>query len=158
MGWFEENLDIGFDGYDDWHREHCLADDLYYYVLKERAKCWEYAVDKKKKTKWPEEESLNIGKWLIFTDKNNIKEKWKIIKKATEKGQLGFNSKCAKGPNPNSDNKETRVICVYTYDYEDNEDVFKVREELERLGFTQVLYYKTDQMTRDGQSGSIYEG
>ena len=49
-------------------------------------------------------------------------------------------------------------ICVYTPDWRDREDVFKHRETLRELGFDGTLYYKTNEMTRQGKSGSTYRG
>lgn len=43
------------------------------------------------------------------------------------------------------------VICVYTYDYEDKEDVMRVRERLREVGFHRKLPYKTDAATLAGQ-------
>ncbi len=43
------------------------------------------------------------------------------------------------------------VICVYTYDWTDFEDVTRVRNELMILGFTQKLGYKTDADTLSGK-------
>jgi len=40
---------------------------------------------------------------------------------------------------------------VYTYNFEDEEDVMRVREELRRLGFTSKIPYKTDEETRSGR-------
>ena len=42
---------------------------------------------------------------------------------------------------------DKRVICVYTYDSEDERDVMRVREELRTLGFNAPIAYKTDQAT-----------
>lgn len=46
-------------------------------------------------------------------------------------------------PRPN----ERGLICVYTYDWTDEADVMRVREELRNLGFTWRLPYKTDEDT-----------
>ena len=42
------------------------------------------------------------------------------------------------------------LICVYTSDWRDQEDVMRVREALRQLGFTNKLYYKTDDDTYAG--------
>ena len=46
------------------------------------------------------------------------------------------------------------VICVYTDDANDRDDVLRVREELRLLGFTAKLPYKADRVTLEGR----YEG
>ena len=92
------------------------------------------------------------GKWLIFCPIDTIDEMWTIIREATIKGKLGNVSKVStKRPNPNSQNKNTKVICVYTYDSNDIDDVMEIRKQLSDLGFTQQLIYKTDQTTREGK-------
>ncbi len=51
------------------------------------------------------------GKWLIFERIDRIDETWARIKKATEDGLLGAESKVATArPNPNATRPETRVI------------------------------------------------
>lgn len=92
------------------------------------------------------------GKWMIFVPVKDIDEVWAKIKKATEDGRLGFASKVATArPNPNSLSPNQRVICVYTYDHEDESDVKRIREELRMLGMTHKIPYKTDEDTRSGK-------
>lgn len=94
----------------------------------------------------------NSGKWLIFSNNNNIDMLWMKIKKATEKGLLGRFSKVATAkPNSNAPNSDMKVICVYTYDYKDIYDVFRIRAELRKLGIIQAIPYKTDLNTLKGK-------
>ncbi len=48
-----------------------------------------------------------------------------------------------------------RVICVYTYDYADEADVRRVREELRALGFIDKLSYKADEDTLAGKYAQL---
>lgn len=92
------------------------------------------------------------GKWLIFVPIKDIDEVWDKIKKATEEGKLGSSAKVATGrPNPNVTNPETKVICVYTYDWTDEKDVKRIREELRKLGITNKIPYKADEDTLSGK-------
>jgi len=92
------------------------------------------------------------GKWLLFIPVEQINGVWAVIKHAVEEGRLGDSAKVATGrPNPNASNPDVRVICVYTYDADDDTDVTRVREELRQLGFTQRIPYKTDDATLQGQ-------
>jgi len=92
------------------------------------------------------------GKWLVFVDAKNVDEVWAKIKKATEEGKLGSGAKVATAkPNPNAINPDTKVICVYTYDWTDEEDVKRVRKELRKLGITNKIPYKADKDTRSGK-------
>jgi hypothetical protein len=90
----------------------------------------------------------NCGKWLLFSPIAEIDAAWKVIKTATENGVLGSSSKVATAkPNPNATDNDTKVICVYTYDCFDMEDVMRIREELRNLGFRSKIPYKTDKAT-----------
>ncbi|MGD0071944.1 MAG: putative phosphothreonine lyase domain-containing protein [Candidatus Bathyarchaeia archaeon] len=74
------------------------------------------------------------------------------MKKATDAGKLGDSSKVATAkPNSNATNPDTKVMCVYTYDWNDENDVRRVREELRKLGITNKLPYKADEDTLAGK-------
>ena len=53
--------------------------------------------------------------------------------------------------NPNAANSNTKVICVYTYDWTDEEDVMRIRQELRQLGITRKIPYKADEDTESGK-------
>jgi hypothetical protein len=92
------------------------------------------------------------GKWLVFVDVKNIDEVWTQVKKATEEGRLGDSAKVATArPNPSATNSDTKVICVYTYDWTDEKDIKRVREELRKLGITSKIPYKADEDTLSGK-------
>ena len=95
----------------------------------------------------------NCGKWLIFTYTKDLDEFWQKIAKATEKGELGIGAKAATAKeNPNATNKNVKVICVYTYDSEDKDDVARIAWKLFKLGVaSRVLNYKKDQVTIEGK-------
>ena len=110
---------------------------------------WLYA--KRKKGNYPAHTTRG-GKWLIFVHVKEIDEVWRKIKKAIEEGKLGNSAKVATArPNPNAKNPDIKVICVYTYDWTDEEDVRRIREELRKLGITQKISYKTDEDTLKGK-------
>ena len=92
------------------------------------------------------------GKWLLFIPLKDIDEEWSKIRSATVNGKLGPASKASTAmPNPNARNPDTKVICVYTCDHENEDDVMRVREELRRLGYTKKIAYKTDEATLQGR-------
>ncbi len=92
------------------------------------------------------------GKWLIFVPLDELDDAWAKIKQATQEGLLGNSCKAATGlSNPNAIDPNTKVICIYTYDAADREDVLRVRQALRDLGFTGPIPYKTDQATREGR-------
>lgn len=92
------------------------------------------------------------GKWLIFRDVSQIDECWKAIKDAIHRGDLGRLAKVSTAlPNENARDPNVKVICVYTYDSDDVDDVMRVRRNLADLGFIDPLPYKTDISTLKGE-------
>lgn len=97
-------------------------------------------------------DSKNGGKWLIFVPVERVDQMWVKIKSATEAGKLGEMSKVATAKdNPNAINSSIKVICVYTYDWVDEKDVMRIREELRQLGVTRKIPYKADEDTESGK-------
>jgi hypothetical protein len=92
------------------------------------------------------------GKWLLFVPNAELDATWKRIKEATEAGKLGGDAKVSTArPNQHAVDPARGVICVYTYDSEDEDDVMRVRGELRRLGFVNKIPYKTDDATLSGK-------
>jgi hypothetical protein len=54
-------------------------------------------------------------------------------------------------PNSLATSRHIRLICVYTYDCTDLDDVRRVRQRLRELGFTKKIPYKTDSATANGR-------
>ena len=110
---------------------------------------WIYA--ERKKGKYPKPTSRS-GKWLIFVDPKNVDEVWAKIKEAVEEGKLGDSAKVATAKqNPLAEKSNAKVICVYTYDWTDEKDVRRIREELRKLGITNKIPYKADEDTLSGK-------
>ena len=113
-----------------------------------RDEYWVSATTRRKRVRSTE----RSGKWLIFVPLGELDAAWAKIKKATQDGLLGNCSKAATAlPNPNAADPTKRVICVYTYDSDDREDVMRVRKALRDLGFTRPMPYKTDKATLEGR-------
>lgn len=92
------------------------------------------------------------GKWLVFAPWNEIDEVWKKIKEATSSGKLGGSAKVATNMGSwTAADPENSVICVYTYDWTDDEDMTRIREELRALGITRKIAYKSDEDTLAGK-------
>jgi len=111
---------------------------------------WLFAYKKRGRKRYVDGQAS--GKWLVFVHKDQVNEAWDKIRKATEDGLLGDKSKCATAKeNPNALNSDEKVICVYTNDYLDKEDVFRVLKSLRDIGFMQGIAYKTYIATRTRQ-------
>ncbi len=96
--------------------------------------------------------SSNSGKWLLFVSVGRVDSVWKVIDQETRSGRLGTAAKVATAmPNDLSNGSSVRLICVYTYDCTDLDDVRRVRQRLRDLGFAKKIPYKTDAATLDGK-------
>jgi len=96
---------------------------------------WLYAIRQKGTYPKPIPHS---GKWLVFVDRNKVDVVWAAIKEATEAGRLGGSAKVATAkPNPYWTDPNTKVVCVYTYDWMDEANIHRIRAELRTLGITQ---------------------
>lgn len=92
------------------------------------------------------------GKWLLRPSPERVNETWGKIAHALVAGKLGYAAKVA--TNNGGGDRDTRILCVYTYDFEDKEDVKRVARELAKMGFcdkkgpkTRQIYYKCDAYT-----------
>jgi signal transduction histidine kinase len=92
------------------------------------------------------------GKWLIFVPVSEIDEVWAKIRHATEQGLLGSSAKVSTAmQNPNATSADRKVICVYTYDWTDEQDARRVRQALRELEITWKIAYKADEDTYAGK-------
>ena len=86
------------------------------------------------------------GKWLVYVDQSYVDNAWEPIRAATEAGWLGSSAKVATAyANPHATSARAKVICVYTYDWMDEVDVMRVRDELRsRCAVKRAISYKAD--------------
>jgi hypothetical protein len=90
-----------------------------------------------------------VGKWLVFVPHESVDEVWEWIRSATEKGQLGIAAKVSTS-RPSGYKSTAHVICVYTHDFRDKDNVIQTLKALREIGIAGKLYYKTDQATLSG--------
>jgi hypothetical protein len=92
-------------------------------------------------------DSGRVGKWLFHVAEKYIDNTWENVKKAVTEGKLWTTAKASTawrskgGP---------YVVCVYTYDYDDKNDVMRIRDYLRKMGFKRPVAYKTDDQTLAG--------
>jgi hypothetical protein len=92
--------------------------------------------------------SYNVitGKWMLFPEPGYVNEVWAKVARATAGNELGIGAKVE----TRVESGKERLICVYTKDFRDKDDVARVlnrmRElELVRPGGRQI-YYKSGQL------------
>ncbi|MBX3256364.1 MAG: DUF1917 domain-containing protein [Chitinophagaceae bacterium] len=113
---------------------------------------WVYASVIKVKRHPQKYKHTKSGKWLVFSNVSDHDNIWQKIKRATQDGILGVSAKAATSkPSPNAPSADEKVICVYTYNWLDVDDVYRVERSLRKIGIGQTLYYKTDDDTISGQ-------
>jgi hypothetical protein len=86
------------------------------------------------------------GKWLVYVDESYVDNAWEPVRAATEAGRLGSSAKVATAyRNPHATSARAKVMCVYTYDWMDEADVMRVREELRTsCAVKRAISYKSD--------------
>ena len=95
------------------------------------------------------------GKWMIFVNRTRVDALWEAIRREVVAGRLGHAAKVSTAlPDPLSPDPKKHMICVYTPDEDNAEDVRRVRGALRALGVTWKIPYKSDAAARAGQ----YEG
>ncbi|KAG9193846.1 hypothetical protein G6011_03881 [Alternaria panax] len=85
------------------------------------------------------------GKWMLFPKSTDVTRIWKQVVANVIDNRLGCTCKVA-----TDDGKEERLICVYTKDFQDADDVLQVLHELENMGLlngSRTIYYKPDAYT-----------
>ncbi|KAE8843265.1 hypothetical protein PTNB73_01310 [Pyrenophora teres f. teres] len=98
------------------------------------------------------------GKWMLFLKLEDVTRVWKQVVTSVIDNRLGRSCKVA-----TDDGKNERLICVYTKDFEDAEDVLRVLKRLDSMGLIQAgksIYYKPDAYTYldiTGEKASEYD-
>ncbi|KAF2747164.1 DUF1917-domain-containing protein [Sporormia fimetaria CBS 119925] len=97
-------------------------------------------------TKLAEETNVLSGKWMLFPSDQDLPRVWKAVVEGTINNRLGSAAKVA----TDQGNSGNRLICIYTKDFRDKQDVLRILQELERMGLVgrgRGIYYKTDVYT-----------
>ncbi|KAJ9492751.1 hypothetical protein VN97_g489 [Penicillium thymicola] len=93
------------------------------------------------------ETGVTSGKWMLFPTVDRVDEFWGAVVRTMEKGELGDVAKVA----TDDGGGENRLICVYTNDFGDVEDVKRVVSKLVDIGLggkgPRPVYYKSDAFT-----------
>lgn len=97
------------------------------------------------------EKGIKSGKWMLFPPPDKVNEMWTLVANAVANGELGHAAKAA--ADDGSGDNNARLICIYTEDYADKDDVKRVLVKLVELGLVsnwgdgKPIYYKADCFT-----------
>lgn len=91
------------------------------------------------------------GKWLIFTEKEEVDDLWVKIRDATTAGRLGISARVSTAKNNPKSRDDRAVIYVNTADWENEDEVMQIRETLRELGIEQRIGYKRNIETYHGE-------
>lgn len=107
------------------------------------------------------------GKWMLFLPCPVAHRGWTLVRESTANGRLGFRAKIARQdeitqPKIRNSAGPEHVVCIYTRDWRDHEDVLRIGKVLVEIGAVKLqandaMYYKADEQTHRSISGSIYQ-
>jgi hypothetical protein len=106
------------------------------------------------------EKHVMNGKWMLFPTPSEVDRVWRTVAQATWEGKLGTSAKVAtnaEGQEP-PERAAQRLICIYTHDFSDEDDVKRVLLSMRQLGLlgdggdqhpdaARAVYYKCDAYT-----------
>jgi GT2 family glycosyltransferase len=82
---------------------------------------------------------------MLFCSPGEVNEVWGIVARATANNELGIAAKVAPRPE-NEDPRKDRLVCIYTPDFRDKEDIARVLQRLRELKLVEArgrpIYYK----------------
>jgi len=98
------------------------------------------------------------GKWMLFPEPAEVNQVWAVVARATANNELGIAAKVA--PRVPETPIKSRLICIYTNDFADKDDIGRVLSRMRELGLVRVagrpIYYKcgecpiqTDSVSRE---------
>lgn len=73
------------------------------------------------------------GKWMLFPPAEDVNRVWRMVVEGTAAGKLGCAAKVACLLEGEAGDRQ-RLICIYTYDFGDADDVKRVLQGIVRLG------------------------
>ncbi|KAF7505701.1 hypothetical protein GJ744_000550 [Endocarpon pusillum] len=95
--------------------------------------------------------NVKEGKWMLFPSPKHVDGVWVKVARATWEGELGVGAKVAtKNDDDDERSEKSRLVCVYTRDFEDRMDVERVLQKLVGMGLVggeQGIFYKCDAYT-----------
>lgn len=88
----------------------------------------------------------DVPQWMLFVEPTLVNEVWERVATATARNELGIAAKVA--PREERGSTRERLVCIYTYDFRDRDDVARVLHRLRQLELVRdraagkPIYYK----------------
>ncbi|KIV81939.1 hypothetical protein PV11_04086 [Exophiala sideris] len=110
------------------------------------------------------QKNVTCGKWMLFPEASDVDWVWAIVAKGVWEGKLGISAKVATATDagPTTDEgderargREQRLICVYTYDFSDKDDVKRVLLGLKQLGLLDNDSFGDGSRSNNGNAGKV---
>jgi len=79
---------------------------------------------------------------MLFCEPCEVNVVWSVVARETAKNELGIAAKVALDE---GDDRKQRLICVYTKDFTDMEDIVRVVKKMKERGLVELkrrIYYK----------------
>lgn len=101
---------------------------------------------------------VRCGKWMLFPGPGAVDDVWAVVARATAANELGVAAKVAPKGEEREPQGSARLICIYTRDFKDKDDVARVLGRMRELELVRAnsrpIYYKCGKVTRSKPSGS----
>jgi hypothetical protein len=95
------------------------------------------------------ETGVTVGKWMLFPSVDDVDSTWKTLVTALDNGTIHADAKVA--ADDESGSGQSRLICVFTQDFEDKEDMKEVLLNMKAQGLFEPgkgpIFYKCDAYT-----------
>jgi len=89
---------------------------------------------------------VRCGKWMLFPPPNVVDDVWAVVARATAANELGVAAKVAPKGDEEGSQGSARLICIYTRDFRDKDDVARVLGRMRELELVRAnsrpVYYK----------------
>ncbi|KAH8819710.1 hypothetical protein F5884DRAFT_23682 [Xylogone sp. PMI_703] len=106
-----------------------------------------------------QETRVRSGKWMLFCSDSEVDAVWSIVARHTAEDQLGTGAKVSPR-DPNANRGVARVICIYTKNFSDQEDIRRVIRKLRDLGLVETkgrpIYYKPGKQNNPTRKTNAY--
>ena len=91
--------------------------------------------------------NVEEGKWMLFPTVETLDHDWKLVAEGTTRNRLGIGAKVATAGDDHDPNQ--RLICIYTRNFDDRNDVKRVLKQLVKMGLVREdsqrgIFYKCD--------------